>query len=92
MGLASLEIIHDITEKHLGKITGWAMVIIVNFLSSWAIYLGRFIRLNSWYVFRNPGVLLPYIQLSGEEMLFVFLLGAFLMLIYCGVHGFGRHK
>ena len=91
-GLASLQITHNIVEKHFGKIAGWATVVIVNFLSSWAIYLGRFIRLNSWYLFRNPTILLPYILLCRDRMLFIFLLAVFLVLMYTAVYSFGKRE
>ena len=88
VGLASLRIIHIIIEKYLGKIVGWAAVIIFNFLSAWAIYIGRFIRLNSWDI-KTPEVLLPYIRLNSEKTYFVIALSMFLMLIYIVIYNFG---
>jgi len=87
VGLASLGIIHNIANKYFGKIIGWATVIAVNFLSGWAIYLGRFVRLNSWDV-KTPEVLLPYIQLNSEKTFFIMALGTFLMLIYIVIYNF----
>jgi len=81
-GLASLRIIHSIAEKHFGRIAGWILVVMINFLSSWAIYLGRFVRLNSWDVFTNPSILLPHLLLCQERVLFICLLGAFMILLY----------
>lgn len=81
-GLVSLEIVHGIAEKYWGKIAGWLMIVIINFLSSWAIYLGRFIRLNSWDVFTDPSLLLPHIILCRDRTIFVFVLGLFLTLMY----------
>jgi len=91
-GLASLGIVHGMIEKRFGKITGWLVVVITSFLSSWAIYLGRFIRLNSWDVFTNPGILLPYLRLCGERTLFIFLLGVFLVLVYIVTYFFEGKK
>jgi len=82
VGLASLDIVHNMTEKQFGRIVGWIFVVVVNFLSSWAIYLGRFIRLNSWDVFTNPGILLPYLSLCRERVLFICLLSVFMVILY----------
>jgi len=81
-GYVSLEIIHTIVKKHFGKLIGWVIIIIILFLSSWAIYLGRFIRLNSWDIFTNPSILLPHILLNREQLFFVFILGLFMLLVY----------
>jgi len=81
-GYVSLEIVHMIIKKHFGKSIGWAIIVVILFLSSWAIYLGRFVRLNSWDIFTNPSSLLPHILLNREQLLFVFILGIFMLLVY----------
>ena len=87
-GLASLRTIHGIIEKYFGEAVGWGVVIIVNFLSGCAIYLGRFIRLNSWDI-KNPGVLLPHIRLDNEKALFIIALSMFFMMVYVVIYNFG---
>jgi uncharacterized membrane protein len=81
-GVSSLQIVHGIIEKHFSKLIGWSAVAVISFLSSWAIYLGRFVRLNSWDLLRNPDILLPHIFLCRERFLAVFILGVFLILVY----------
>jgi len=81
-GYVSLEIIHTIVKKFCGKPIAWAIIVVILFLSSWAIYLGRFIRLNSWDIFTNPSILLPHILLNRQQLLFVFILGIFMLLVY----------
>jgi uncharacterized membrane protein len=92
-GLVSLKMIHCIVEKYFGRPIGWFSIIIINFLSGWAIYLGRFIRLNSWDL-RTPEILLPHIQLNYEKTVFVVALSVFLILIYVVIYNFDseRHK
>lgn len=91
-GAASLQIVHGIIEKHFSKTTGWASVVAIIFLSSWAIYLGRFVRLNSWDLLTNPGVLLTHIFLDWEKIFFIFLLGVLLLFMYIILHSFCERK
>ncbi|NOT36693.1 MAG: DUF1361 domain-containing protein [Saprospiraceae bacterium] len=54
-GFFSLRIIHDLLIPHIGH--KWVNVLIIGaiVLSSFGIYLGRVLRLNSWDLFTNPG-------------------------------------
>jgi len=81
-GFASLDIVHKISEKYFGRIAGWAIVVFVSMLSGWAIYLGRFARLNSWDIFRSPWLLFWHIPLSRDSMYFIIILSAILVMIY----------
>jgi len=90
-GIESLKIVHSIVEQHFGIMVGWASVVIVNFLCGWAVYLGRFIRLNSWYL-QNPRVLLPHIRLSNDRILFIAAFSMFLILMYVVMYVFDNSK
>ena len=90
-GIESLKIVHSIVEQYFGTIVGWASVLIINFLSGWAVYLGRFVRLNTWYL-RNPRILLPHIRLSNDRILFITAFSMFLILMYVVMYVFDNSK
>ncbi|MBL0287046.1 MAG: DUF1361 domain-containing protein [Bacteroidetes bacterium] len=54
IGFLSLLIIHDIFTKKYGKIAGWIISFSAIFLGSFGIYLGRYLRWNSWDMLTNP--------------------------------------
>ena len=53
-------------------------------LSGYAMYLGRFIRFNSWDVLLNPGTLLKFLldNLHGEAFRFTISFGMLSFLVY----------
>lgn len=53
-GLYSLFVAHEIIEKLTGKLWAWVIVFSSVVLSGFGLYLGRFIRFNSWDLFTNP--------------------------------------
>ncbi|MFL6246757.1 MAG: DUF1361 domain-containing protein [Thermoanaerobaculia bacterium] len=54
LGYASVMIVHRIVTRHYGVFAGWATALIALFLSAFGIYLGRFLRWNSWEAFTEP--------------------------------------
>ena len=54
LGIISLNLMQEIIRREFGRWFGWMFVLIVAGLSSAGIYVGRFIRLNSWDILKNP--------------------------------------
>jgi len=55
LGFVSLYLMQSIVTRMLGRIAGWAFVAVAAGLCSFGIYLGRFLRFNSWDVIAKPG-------------------------------------
>jgi uncharacterized membrane protein len=54
LGIASLRLVQEIFAGVFGTVAGWVFVVLVSLLGSVGIYLGRFLRWNSWDAFRDP--------------------------------------
>jgi uncharacterized membrane protein len=58
MGFVSLLDMHDVVNKYAHKFWGWALALSALVASSFGIYLGRFLRWNSWDIINHPQELL----------------------------------
>lgn len=58
LGLVSVYLMQSVVERRLGSWIGWLFVVATLLLSSFGIYVGRFLRWNSWDVFTQPESLL----------------------------------
>lgn len=54
LGVISLYLMQDIIMRTFGRTAGWLFVFVISGLSSFGIYIGRFVRLNSWDILQNP--------------------------------------
>jgi uncharacterized membrane protein len=54
LGFVSLSLMQEVVRKAVGRVAGWLFAAAVLVLSSFGIYLGRFLRLNSWDALSNP--------------------------------------
>ncbi|NJN55977.1 MAG: DUF1361 domain-containing protein [Anaerolineae bacterium] len=54
LGFASLAMMHSRVTVRWGRWRGWVFVLAALALSGFGVYIGRFLRWNSWDVFSNP--------------------------------------
>lgn len=54
VGIVSLVIVHSLVETWFGALTGWIAVGAAMVASGFGIYLGRFLRWNSWDILQQP--------------------------------------
>ena len=95
LGVVSLNLMQEIIRRQLGRWIGWVFVFVVSGLTSVGVYVGRFIRLNSWDILQNPGgaaadvfdwLADPSLRSAG----FIALYSTFFVFVYLTMHAFGR--
>jgi len=97
LAYASLSDMQRLVQQRLGSVIGWAFATLALLLSSFGIYLGRYLRFNSWDVLANP-IALFYDILNRLLHPFTFpgtwgvtlVFGVFLLLGYGTVRLLGR--
>ena len=57
LGFASLYLMQTVVRQWRGVVAGWIFAFVAIALGSLGIYLGRFLRLNSWDALEHPSVL-----------------------------------
>lgn len=88
LGFVSLYLMHSVVTQRYGSFIGWGFVAAVAGLSSFGIYLGRFLRFNSWDVIAQPAKLYQGIsavatgQGHPHQFAFLVLFATFLFLAY----------
>lgn len=53
-GFASLEIVHTFLNKHFHKKITWLLVGTTFVIAIFGVYIGRFLRFNSWDIISHP--------------------------------------
>ncbi|SNR33427.1 Uncharacterized membrane protein [Hymenobacter mucosus] len=97
LAYASLSDMHALVARRLGWWSGWAFATVALVLSSFGIFLGRYLRFNSWDVVTNPlalfydiisCILHPRAHLDAWGV--TVLYGVFLLLGYATVRLMGQ--
>jgi len=94
LGYASVTIVQRIITRRYGVVRGWLVALSALMLSAFGVYLGRFLRFNSWDVFSDP---LPVFAEIAARLMDPFghpttfavtaLFGVSLSLGYVALHG-----
>jgi uncharacterized membrane protein len=93
LGFASLFLMQTVVRQWRGVVSGWIFAGVALALGSLGIYLGRFLRLNSWDALEHPSVLpriahavardpFAYQEAIGVTVLFTVALGFAYLLLY----------
>jgi len=95
LGIISLYFMQKIVSRWLGSFLSWIFVIGVTVLSSLGIYVGRFLRWNSWDLIVRPFHLpaeffFAFAQSKERTLAFPFLFALFFLFIYLTLFIFGR--
>lgn len=67
LAFISLSMMQDLVSDRFGTFSGWSFTIAVLGISGLGIYIGRFLRWNSWDLFTRPSLLLNDIWTSLDE-------------------------
>lgn len=95
LGIISLYFMQKVVAHWLGNIFSWAFVVSVTILSSLGVYVGRFLRWNSWDVMIDPfsmpsQFLHTAIRSQERTLIFPFLFALFFLFVYVTLFVFGR--
>ena len=95
VGLFSLQLMHRVIAERLGWLVGWLFAGVAAGLSGVGIYIGRFLRWNSWDVVVQPiGLLadllsrMPDVPSHKRALLVMLLFSVFVALTYLTLHAF----
>jgi len=81
LGIASLYLMQQVVANSVGRVWGWLFVMVTLSMASYGVYLGRFLRWNSWDILRDPLALLGDIYMQFRHPLANFQAHAFWMIL-----------
>lgn len=93
-GLASLYVMHTLWTRQFGRFWGWFFVLTSSVAAAYGVFLGRFIRLNSWNLITHPdtawNALVNNIN-AVDAAIFTVAFSFFLVISYFFLYIFKKH-
>jgi len=95
LGIVSLFMMQEIIRRQFNRWVGWGFVALVAALTSLGVYMGRFLRWNSWDILNNPrGLAMLTLQHaqspSLQSIVFTSVFAAFFLFLYLTLYAFGH--
>jgi uncharacterized membrane protein len=97
LGVVSLYLMQEIVARSSGHLIGWTFVVAAAGLGSFGIYLGRFLRWNSWDILRRPRPLAAEIYgtvtdpaAQPQVLSFTALFALLFLFVYVAMYIFAR--
>jgi len=95
LGMVSLFLMQEIVRREFGRWFGWGFVCLVAALTSIGVYMGRFLRWNSWDILGNPGDMLQFtlyylINPTPRSLVFFSMFAPFFLFVYLLLYTFGH--
>jgi len=95
LGMVSLFLMQEIIRREFGPWFGWGFVVAVAGLTTMGIYMGRFLRWNSWDVLGNLGGMAQFtlyyiINPTPRSLVFAGLFVPFFLFVYLLLYAFGH--
>lgn len=99
LAVASLQIVQRMVKQSFGVVWSWIVVLVVVGLNGVGIYLGRFLRWNSWDVVTDPRAVLqdaitPFLHPVAyrQPVAVIIVFSAMLLVVYVSVLAFQRES
>lgn len=95
LGMVSLFMMQEIIRRSFGRWFGWSFVALVTALTATGVYVGRFLRWNSWDIITHPQELAQFtlaraVDPSGRSIVFTAIFAALFLFFYLTLYAFGH--
>jgi uncharacterized membrane protein len=95
LGMVSLFLMQEIVRREFGRWLGWGFVLSVAGLTSIGVYMGRFLRWNSWDILGDFSGMAKFtlyyiLHPTPRSLIFACLFASFFMFVYLLLYAFSH--